>query len=125
VPSPGGGGYAAMATTREATFAGFLGFEDYQVTGLGTDSPLVAISVRTGTPPGAKRSRRPFAIASHSWLTGDAELGIEDTGRKFAAEHAVAAGEDLPGDALEAWLLPVLGFRLDYLITPAGDWPAP
>jgi hypothetical protein len=74
------------------------------------------------------RSPRPYTILSASWASEDAGLGAEDVGRKFAASCLPANAADevgLPGDALECWLLPVVSFMFDYLITPAGDWPPP
>lgn len=69
------------------------------------------------------RSPRPFTIITTGWDASNAGLGAEDVGRRFAEHIVPLAAESVPGDALECWLLPVVSFQFDYLITPAGDWP--
>jgi hypothetical protein len=136
---------------RPATFAGFLNPNDFTITdGMvsidfqapGPFPPGLAewiIGVPGGgtlkvAPPAhgialdgtTARSPRPYAILSASWASEDAGLGAEDVGRKFAASVMPGRAADdanLPGGALECWLLPVVSFMFDYLITPAGDWP--
>lgn len=73
----------------------------------------------------ATRTPRPFAIASSPWKAENAGSGAEDAGRAYAARAAPAEADraGLPGNALEAWLLPVTTFTFEYLITPAGEWP--
>ncbi len=109
--------------TRTATFAGLLGFGDYTITGFAAGPLKVAIDVRTGMAlKGKTRSLRPFAITSGPWHYGEGR-SIEDIGSRFAENLPPGDAEDVPGDALELWLLPVVSPVFEYLITPAGDWP--
>jgi hypothetical protein len=115
-----------MTATRLGTFGGFLGFGDYEIAVPGAGSSLVTIKVRSGSPAGACRSPRPFIVVSCPWRPEHAGLSAEDPARAFAAEiaPAEAGSAGLPGEAVEAWLLPVISFSREYLIVPAGDWPA-
>jgi hypothetical protein len=100
----------------------------------GYGGPELADDRRQGRLPGgialapggrASRSPRPFTIITAGWAPENAGLGAEDVGRRFAASTACADAADRAGLAgdIEVWLMPVVTFMYDYLITPAGDWP--
>lgn len=108
--------------TRTATFAGFLGPNDCRLSdGLAfIDIQAAGGKALDGT---STRSPRPYTIITTGWGKDDAGQGIEHLGCRFAEHNAPLLADRVPGDALECWLLPVVTFSLDYLITPAGDWP--
>jgi hypothetical protein len=109
-------------SARTAAFAGFLGLGDAILIG-----DQVRIDVRNGTAlAGAVRSPRSFAIVSASWSDEMSGLGPTDIGRRFAASPEparVAEHAALQAGLLEVWLMPVVSFSFDYLITPAGESP--
>jgi hypothetical protein len=133
-----------MEPSRTVTFAGFLHPDDYAIAGdlvtIDCQRGAACRSQRTaelraaveamgaellpsGLPGGhATRTARPFVTVT-TGLGPDAGRSIEDIGRDFAARQAPALAARVPGDALEAWLLPVTDFSLPWLIIPAGDWP--
>lgn len=109
-------------TRRTATFAGWLHFDDYSVS-----ENVVAIDCKRGTMvrPGAPaRSARPFVVVTAYWTAGWAGRGADDIGREFAAARAPDHADGVPGESLEVWSLPVVTTAFDFLITPAGEWPA-
>ena len=70
--------------------------------------------------PPAFRSPRPGKLKRLPWMAEFAGLGIEDI---IAREAPAAAEGFLPGRDLEVWLLPVVSFEFEILLTPAGEWP--
>jgi hypothetical protein len=117
-------------SARTSVFAGFLHPGDVSldaVTGLAAIDCKKNAALRTSRELPASdhvRSPRPYVIVTTGFDPAQAGWSMEDIGRSFAAACEVPAAA-VPGDALEVWLLPVVSFQLDYLITPAGEWPPP
>ena len=84
--------------------------------------PGMTMYVSAGARFGATaRSLRPGKVTCIPWAEF-AGLGAEDIVNRLAP---AAAEGFLPGHDLEVWLLPVVSFEFEILLTPAGEWPLP
>jgi hypothetical protein len=94
-------------------FAGYLGHGDFII----REDKLVVIDIRRGSPYGVVRSPRRFVIVTSAMTSQQAGRSVADVARDMAASPAAeeaAAGLDVP---LEVWLMPVVSFTWEWLIT--------